>query len=39
MPAWAGVLSEEQIWTVIATIVSLRHVDGDTVPENKGGAH
>ena len=39
MPAWGGVLSEEKIWTVIAAIVSLRHVDGDEAPENRGGGH
>ena len=32
MPAWGGVLSEEQIWTAIAAIVSLRHVDPDSGP-------
>jgi mono/diheme cytochrome c family protein len=37
MPAWNGTLSEEEMWTVIAAIVSLRHVDGD-VPA-KSGSH
>jgi mono/diheme cytochrome c family protein len=39
MPAWRGALSEESIWTVIAAIVSLRHVEGDAVPENPPGGH
>lgn len=29
MPGWAGTLSEEEMWTVIAAIVSLRHADGE----------
>jgi mono/diheme cytochrome c family protein len=33
MPPWKGVLSDQEVWTVIAAIVSLRHVpveaDGD----------
>jgi len=29
MPAWNGTLSEEEMWTVIAAIVSLRHADGE----------
>jgi mono/diheme cytochrome c family protein len=33
MPAWGGTLSEEQIWTVIAGIVSLRHAENDATPE------
>jgi mono/diheme cytochrome c family protein len=36
MPAWGGTLSEQQIWTVIAAIVSLRHADGDASPANAG---
>jgi mono/diheme cytochrome c family protein len=39
MPAWGGVLSEEKIWTVLAEIVSLRHVDGDEGLENRAGGH
>jgi mono/diheme cytochrome c family protein len=38
MPAWSGVLSEQQIWTVIAAIVSLRHVEPDP-GGNKPVAH
>ena len=29
MPAWNGTLSEAEMWTAIAAIVSLRHVDSD----------
>ncbi len=36
MPGWQGVLSEQDIYTVIAAIVSLRHVP---VEEGKAGAH
>lgn len=36
MPAWRGVLSDQDIYTAIAAIVSLRHVP---VEEGKGGAH
>lgn len=36
MPPWGGVLPEEQIWTAIAAIVSLRHVPPE---ENKPAAH
>ncbi len=32
MPAWSGVLPEDQIWTAIAAIVSLRHVEPDAKP-------
>jgi len=39
MPAWTGTLSEEDMWTVIAAIVSLRHVDGDGVGQPSPGAH
>jgi mono/diheme cytochrome c family protein len=39
MPAWGGSLSEEKIWTVVAGIVSLRHADADTPPENQTPAH
>ena len=39
MPAWGGVLSEQEIWTAIAAIVSLRHVDPGGVPETKSGSH
>jgi mono/diheme cytochrome c family protein len=39
MPAWGGSLSEEKIWTVVAGIVSLRHADADTAPENQTPAH
>jgi mono/diheme cytochrome c family protein len=37
MPAWGGALLEEQIWTAIAAIVSLRHVEPDSQP--KPAAH
>ena len=37
MPAWGGVLSEEQIWTAIAAIVSLRHVEPEA--QGKPAAH
>ena len=35
MPAWGYTLSEQEIWTVLAAIVSLRHADGDT-PADRG---
>lgn len=38
MPAWNGTLSEEEMWTVIAAIVSLRHADGDGAA-NPSSAH
>ncbi|HTO45587.1 MAG TPA: cytochrome c [Burkholderiales bacterium] len=38
MPAWNGTLSEAEMWTAIAAIVSLRHVDGDA-PGAKPAAH
>ena len=37
MPSWAGVLPEEQIWTAIAAIVSLRHVEPEA--QGKPAAH
>lgn len=36
MPGWNGVLSDQEIYTVISAIVSLRHVP---VEEGKPGAH
>jgi len=39
MPAWSGTLSEEEMWTVIAAIVSLRHADGDAPASANPGAH
>jgi mono/diheme cytochrome c family protein len=40
MPPWKGVLPEEDIWSVIAAIVSLRHADGDAAPRaGTAGAH
>ena len=41
MPAWEGTLSEQERWTVIAAIVSLRHADGegDISSERASGAH
>lgn len=36
MPSWQGVLSEAEIYTAIAAIVSLRHVP---VEEGKGSTH
>jgi len=39
MPAWNGTLSEEEMWTVIAAIVSLRHADGDAAAAPSSGAH
>jgi mono/diheme cytochrome c family protein len=38
MPGWAGTLSEQEMWTVIAAIVSLRHADGEAAGA-KAGAH
>lgn len=38
MPGWKDVLSEEDVWTVIAAIVSLRHAES-TGEEAKGGGH
>ena len=39
MPAWNGTLSDEEIWTVIAAIVSLRHADPEGNSEHAAGAH
>jgi cytochrome c553 len=39
MPAWGDTLSEEQIWTVIAGIVSLRHAESDAGPEIQTQSH
>jgi len=39
MPGWNGVLSEQEVWTVIAAIVSLRHVDHDASADGEPGAH
>ncbi|MBI3529135.1 MAG: cytochrome c [Betaproteobacteria bacterium] len=39
MPPWNGVLSEQEVWTVIAAIVSLRHVESDAGADGKSGAH
>jgi mono/diheme cytochrome c family protein len=36
MPAWKGVLSDQDVYTAIAAIVSLRHVPAEG---DKGGAH
>jgi mono/diheme cytochrome c family protein len=38
MPGWKGVLTEEQIWSVIAAIVALRDAptDGDAQPAGGG---
>ena len=38
MPAWSGTLSEEEMWTVIAAIVSLRNADG-AEPRSSGAGH
>jgi len=35
MPAWEGTLSEQEMWTVIAAILSLR----DAEPAASGGTH
>ncbi len=37
MPAWKGTLSDQEIWTVIAAVVSLRHADPDATQEKAGG--
>lgn len=39
MPPWNGVLSEPELWTVIAAIVSLRHADPEPGSDEKPGAH
>jgi len=39
MPAWGGTLSEEQIWTVVAGIVSLQHADPEAAPETPTATH
>jgi mono/diheme cytochrome c family protein len=39
MPAWAGTLSETEMWTVIAAILSLRYVEGEAPVEPKGSGH
>lgn len=39
MPGWAGTLSEQEMWTVIAAIVSLRHADGEAGDGSKGAGH
>lgn len=39
MPAWKGSISDEDIWSAVAAILSMRHIDGDSPPEPKAGAH
>jgi mono/diheme cytochrome c family protein len=39
MPAWRGTLSEEQIWSVVAAIVSLRDAPRDEPAPAPGGSH
>ena len=39
MPGWAGTLSEQEMWTVIAAIVSLRYADGAAAAGAKGSGH
>lgn len=39
MPAWGGTLSEEQIWTVVAAIVSLRHADQEAPATGPSEGH
>lgn len=39
MPGWNGTLTEQEMWTVIAAILSLRNADGEAGSETKGGAH
>ena len=39
MPAWAGTLSDEDMWTVIAAIVSLRYADGEAATGSRGAGH
>jgi mono/diheme cytochrome c family protein len=39
MPAWNGTLSEQEMWTVIAAIVSLRHAEGEAAAGSKGAGH
>jgi len=38
MPPWKGVLTETEIWSVVAAIVSLRHVGGPA-PAPTSGTH
>jgi mono/diheme cytochrome c family protein len=39
MPGWNGTLSEQEMWTVIAAIVSLRYADGEAGAGSKGAGH
>jgi len=39
MPAWEGTLSEQEMWTVIAAIVSLRHAEANSASERVPGSH
>jgi mono/diheme cytochrome c family protein len=39
MPAWNGTLTEQEMWTVIAAIVSLRDAEGGAGSGTKGGGH
>jgi mono/diheme cytochrome c family protein len=39
MPGWAGTLSEQEMWTVIAAILSLRHADGEAGAGSKSAGH
>lgn len=39
MPPWKGVLSEADIWSAVAAVVSLRSADGDGAPAPNAGAH
>lgn len=39
MPPWNGVISEQELWTVIGAIVSLRHVGPDAAADAKEGSH
>lgn len=39
MPAWKGTLSEEQIWSAVAAIVSLRDAPQDELDSPGGSGH
>jgi mono/diheme cytochrome c family protein len=39
MPAWEGTLTEEEMWTVIAAVVSLRHVETEAGSRPEGSGH
>ncbi|MBK8017955.1 MAG: cytochrome c [Betaproteobacteria bacterium] len=39
MPSWKGVLPDEDIWSAVAAVISLRQADGDSPPQTQPSAH